>query len=195
MDTVVIESAKDSTLLSGGISGTADQKQPPTQPQPQLHQHQHQQKHTRTTFSPILETEDTDNVSTVNNLNLHSNTTSKKTTFENPKISNLKKGATNTSKPSLKGSKVSFEQPDNESDDSFEDRRGHFQQKKSLSATDRKGILKVSAHGECIFLWRKPQTKLFCFFFLGSQEFFKRRSTCLPIEKARVIRHKTFENS
>lgn len=132
MDTVVIESAKDSTLLSGG--NTASSSDP--------------QKHTRAVFSPILETEDTDNVSTVNNINLTTSntTTTKKTTFENPKISNLKKGATNTLKPSLKGSKVSFEQPDNESDDGFDDRRLHFQQKKSLSssATDRKGILKVS---------------------------------------------------
>lgn len=131
MDTVVIDSAKDSTLLSG--SNTASSSEP--------------QKHTRAVFSPILENEDTDNVSTVNNINLTtSNTTTKKTTFENPKISNLKKAAAKTSKPSLKGSKVSFEQPDNESDDSFDDRRLHFQQKKSLSssATDRKGILKVS---------------------------------------------------
>lgn len=138
MDTVVIDSAKDSTLLSGG--NTASSSEP--------------QKHTRAVFSPILETEDTDNVSTVNNINLTtSNTTTKKTTFENPKISNLKKGATNTSKPSLKGSKVSFEQPDHESDDGFDDRRLHFQQKKSLSssATDRKGILKVSLFSWDIF--------------------------------------------
>lgn len=107
LDTVVIESAKDSTLL------------PPTHP--------------RTTFSPILESEDGDTI------------TSPTKAFESPKISNLKKTAqTAASKPSLKGSKVSFEQPGHESDDSFEDRREHFQQKKSLSATDRKGILKVS---------------------------------------------------
>lgn len=122
MDTVVIESAKDSTLLSPANRAAPDQ-----------------QKHTRATFSPILETEDNDTVPPAS-----SNSSTIKT-FENPKISNLKKSAaTNTSKPSLKGSKVSFEQPDNESSDSFEDRRDHFQQKKSLSATDRKGILKVN---------------------------------------------------
>lgn len=121
LDTVVIESAKDSTLLSGGTDPT---------------------KNTRAAFSPILETEDQDSISQANNLTITSNSSSLKT-FENPLISNLKKSAA-TSKPSLKGSKVSFEQPDNESSDSFEDRRDHFQQKKSLSATDRKGILKVN---------------------------------------------------
>ena len=128
LDTVVIESAKDSTLLSGGTKTAADQHQ-----------------NTRVPFSPILETEDADSVSALNNLSITSNSSTLKT-FENPLLSNLKKSsATNTSKPSLKGSKVSFEQPDNDSDDSFEDRRGHFQQKKSLSTavTDRKGILKV----------------------------------------------------
>lgn len=129
LDTVVIESAKDSTLLSGGTKSAADQQQ-----------------NTRVPFSPILETEDTD-ISALNNLSITSNSSTLKT-FENPLLSNLKKSsATNISRPSLKGSKVSFEQRDNESDDSFEDRRGHFQQKKSLSssATDRKGILKVSS--------------------------------------------------
>lgn len=127
LDTVVIESAKDSTLLSGGTKTAADQQQ-----------------NTRVPFSPILETEDAD-ISALNNLSITSNSSTIKT-FENPLLSNLKKSSAAASKPSLKGSKVSFEQPDNESDDSFEDRRGHFQQKKSLSssATDRKGILKVS---------------------------------------------------
>lgn len=122
----VIESAKDSTLLSGGTKTAADQQQ-----------------NTRVPFSPILETEDTD-ISALNNLSITSNSSTIKT-FENPLLSNLKKSSA-ISKPSLKGSKVSFEQPDLDSDDSFEDRRGHFQQKKSLSssATDRKGILKVS---------------------------------------------------
>lgn len=126
---MVIESAKDSTLLSGGTKTAADQQQ-----------------NTRVPFSPILETEDADSVSALNNLSITSNSSTIKT-FENPLLSNLKKSSAATSKPSLKGSKVSFEQPDNDSDDSFEDRRGHFQQKKSLSysaATDRKGILKVS---------------------------------------------------
>lgn len=84
------------------------------------------------TYSPILENED----STIGSTKI----------LENPKTSNLKKiDATNTSKASLKGSKVSFEQPNASSDeDSFEERREHFQQKKSLSATDPKGILKVS---------------------------------------------------
>lgn len=128
LDTVVIESAKDNILLSGGTKTSADQHQ-----------------NTRVPFSPILETEDVENVSALNNLSITSNSSTLKT-FENPKLSNLKKSSANQSKPSLKGSKVSFEQPDNDSDDSFEDRRGHFQQKKSLSssATDRKGILKVS---------------------------------------------------
>lgn len=129
---MVIESAKDSTLLSGGNKSTADQQQ-----------------NIRVPFSPILETEDADSVSALNNLSITSNSSTLKT-FENPLLSNLKKSsATNSSKPSLKGSKVSFEQPDNDSDDSFEDRRGHFQQKKSLScsAPDRKGILKVNIRG------------------------------------------------
>lgn len=127
LDTVVIESAKDSTLLSGGTKSTADQQQ-----------------NTRVPFSPILETEDVESVSALNNLSITSNSSTLKT-FENPLLSNLKKSSA-SSKPSLKGSKVSFEQPDIDSDDSFEDRRGHFQQKKSLSTsvTDRKGILKVS---------------------------------------------------
>lgn len=128
LDTVVVESAKDSTLLSGGTKTAADQQQ-----------------NTRVPFSPILETEDAESISALNNLSITSNSSTLKT-FENPLLSNLKKSAgTNISRPSLKGSKVSFEQPDNDSDDSFEDRRGHFQQKKSLSssATDRKGILKV----------------------------------------------------
>lgn len=126
LDTVVIESAKDSTLLSGGTKTAAEQG------------------NTRVPFSPILETEDVESVSALNNLSITSNSSTLKT-FENPIISNLKKSSA-SSKPSLKGSKVSFEQPDNDSDDSFEERRGHFQQKKSLSssATDRKGILKVS---------------------------------------------------
>lgn len=135
LDTVVIESAKD-THLSGGTKTAADQQQ-----------------NTRVPFSPILETEDADSVSALNNLSITSNSSTLKT-FENPIISNLKKSsATNISKPSLKGSKVSFEQPDNDSDDSFEDRRGHFQQKKSLSlsaSTDRKGILKVNINHVCI---------------------------------------------
>lgn len=125
---MVIESAKDSTLLSGGTKTGADQQQ-----------------NSRVPFSPILETEDTD-ISALNNLSITSNSSTLKT-FENPLLSNLKKASEkNISRPSLKGSKVSFEQPDHDSDDSFEDRRGHFQQKKSLSTsvTDRKGILKVS---------------------------------------------------
>lgn len=131
---MVIESAKDSILLSGGTKTSADQQQ-----------------NTRVPFSPILETEDVENVSALNNLSITSNSSTLKT-FENPIISNLKKSSANQSKPSLKGSKVSFEQPDNDSDDSFEDRRGHFQQKKSLSssATDRKGILKVSVYGHYV---------------------------------------------
>ncbi|XP_055319664.1 facilitated trehalose transporter Tret1-like isoform X2 [Sitodiplosis mosellana] len=125
LDTVVVESAKDSTLLSGGTKSGADQQQ-----------------NTRVPFSPILETEDVESVSALNNLSITSNSSTLKT-FENPLLSNLKKSSA-SSKPSLKGSKVSFEQPDIDSDDSFEDRRGHFQQKKSLSTsvTDRKGILK-----------------------------------------------------
>lgn len=56
-------------------------------------------------------------------------------------------GEIKTSKPSLKSSKVSFEQKDDSSDeDSFEDRRDHFQQRKAKSA-DHKGILKVSDLG------------------------------------------------
>lgn len=48
------------------------------------------------------------------------------------------------SKASLKSSKVSFEQPEQSSDeDSFEERREHFQQAKAKSA-DHKGILKVT---------------------------------------------------
>lgn len=49
----------------------------------------------------------------------------------------------NTSKPSLKGSKVSFGKKDGEEseDDSFENRRGQFQQQKTVSF-DHKGILK-----------------------------------------------------
>lgn len=83
------------------------------------------------TFSPILEADDTGK------------------SLENIKASNLKKvDTTKASKTSLKGSKVSFEQPENLSsdEDSFEDRRDHFQQKKALSAnvTDHRGILKVS---------------------------------------------------
>ena len=49
------------------------------------------------------------------------------------------------SKGSLKSSKVSFEQPadpESSDEDSFEEKREHFQQKKSKSA-DHKGILKV----------------------------------------------------
>lgn len=82
------------------------------------------------TFSPILESADDTNRS-----------------LESVKASNLKK--TDASKTSLKGSKVSFEQRGHPSsdEDSFEDRREHFQQKKALStaATDHKGILKVSS--------------------------------------------------
>lgn len=184
LDTVVIESAKDSTLLSGGTKTAADQSQ----------------QNTRVPFSPILETEDTD-ISALNNLSITSNSSTLKT-FENPLLSNLKKAsATNISRPSLKGSKVSFEQPDNDSDDSFEDRRGHFQQKKSLSssATDRKGILKVSRH------WNNPPaydphnkiTPIFVYFRrTGSQKF---EAWCwsprFPIEETRIIRYKKFQNS
>lgn len=79
------------------------------------------------TFSPILEGDD--NAKSLENLK-----------------GSLKKYNQSQSKTSLKGSKVSFEQPGNSSDeDSFEDRRVQFQQKKALStaATDHKGILKV----------------------------------------------------
>lgn len=52
-------------------------------------------------------------------------------------------GEIKTSKPSLKSSKVSFERKEDSSDeDSFEDRREQFQQRKAKSA-DHKGILKV----------------------------------------------------
>lgn len=52
-------------------------------------------------------------------------------------------GEIKVSKPSLKSSKVSFEQKEDTSDeDSFEDRRDQFQQRKAKSA-DHKGILKV----------------------------------------------------
>lgn len=131
LDTVVIESAKDPNSLLSGTSGAS--AAPGEQAKP----------HLRTTFSPIDEAEDDDVITSLNNLSITSNA-SARFHFENPKVSSLKKTSTNTSKPSLKGSKVSFEQPGNESDDSFEDRRRIFQQKKSLSATDRKGILKVS---------------------------------------------------
>lgn len=135
LDTVVIESVKDSTLLSSANSGP-----------------DHQKHKERTTFSPIHEDEDDDVITSLNNLSITSNASSK-FAFENPKISSLKKTSTNTSKPSLKGSKVSFEQPEHDSDDSFEDRRIHFQQKKSLSATDsRKGILKVYQLFKYLFL-------------------------------------------
>lgn len=129
LDTVVYESGKDPSGQQSG-SGTATAGEPA-------------KPHLRTTFSPIDEAEDDDVITSLNNLSITSNA-SARFHFENPKVSSLKKTNTNTSKPSLKGSKVSFEQPDNESDDSFEDRRKIFQQKKSLSATDRKGILKVS---------------------------------------------------
>lgn len=133
LDTVVIESAKDPNSLLSGTSGAGAGSGTGEQAKP----------HLRTTFSPIDEAEDDDVITSLNNLSITSNA-SARFHFENPKVSSLKKTNTNTSKPSLKGSKVSFEQPGNESDDSFEDRRRIFQQKKSLSATDRKGILKVS---------------------------------------------------
>lgn len=80
------------------------------------------------TFSPILETDDSNrSLDTIKG--------------------SLKKIDPKASKTSLKGSKVSFEQPEHSSDDdSFEERREHFQQKKALStaATDHKGILKVN---------------------------------------------------
>lgn len=87
------------------------------------------------TFSPILETDDSG--------------TNK--SLESVKASSLKKiDANKASKTSLKGSKVSFEQPGTVSsdEDSFEERREHFQQKKAIStaATDHKGILKVLVH-------------------------------------------------
>ena len=58
-----------------------------------------------------------------------------------------------SSKQSLKGSRVSFEkQPaDNssgEDDDTYENRRGQFQQQRTISGVDHKGILKVSNMGE-----------------------------------------------
>lgn len=109
LDTVVLESARDNPFL-----------QTPTNQQ-------------RKAFSPILESDDNDIV------------TSPPKAFDSPKISNLKKtSATGAQKPSLKGSKVSFESPGNDTEETFERRRDHFQQKKSLSATDRKGILKVN---------------------------------------------------
>lgn len=108
LDTVVLESARDNPFLQT----PSNQKK---------------------AFSPILESEDSDIV------------TSPPKAFDSPKISNLKKAtAAGGLKPVVKGSKVSFEKPSNESDESFERRRDHFQQKKSLSATtDRRGILKV----------------------------------------------------
>lgn len=87
------------------------------------------------TFSPILESDDAGT----------------NRSLESVKASSLKKfDAGKASKTSLKGSKVSFEQPSNLSsdEDSFEERREHFQQKKAIStaATDHKGILKVRAY-------------------------------------------------
>lgn len=93
-------------------------------------------------FSPILESDDQN----ITGSNKNSNT---KKFSDSPKTSSLKGTVKVGSKPSLKGSKVSFENPANEStdeDSSFEDRRDHFQQKKAFSVsatTDRKGILKV----------------------------------------------------
>lgn len=90
------------------------------------------------TFSPILESDDPGT----------------QRSLENIKTSLKKIDPTQVSKTSLKGSKVSFEQPDNLSsdEDSFEERREHFQQKKALStaATDHKGILKVCV---CVFVF------------------------------------------
>lgn len=79
-------------------------------------------------------------------------------------------GESKASKTSLKSSKVSFEQrdPDYSSDeDSFEDRRHHFQQRKATSV-DHKGILKVSVR----ILFRF----FFCFFIFTNRSFYKKIS-------------------
>lgn len=94
-------------------------------------------RHTSThqnTFGPILESEETSS----SNQKLH----------DTKKASSLKviTGDNKTSKSSLKSSKVSFEQRDRDyssDEDSFEDKRHHFQQRKATSV-DHKGILKVS---------------------------------------------------
>lgn len=83
------------------------------------------------TFGPILETEESQPNSTK----------------DGRKTSSLRVvgGESKASKTSLKSSKVSFEQRDRDyssDEDSFEDRRHHFQQRKATSV-DHKGILKV----------------------------------------------------
>lgn len=103
------------------------------------------------TFSPILESDDA----------------SANKSLESVKASSLKRiDPSKTSKTSLKGSKVSFEQPGTVSsdEDSFEDRREHFQQKKAISTavTDHKGILKVRT---CIEKQLKFFTPLIISFF------------------------------
>lgn len=81
----------------------------------------------QTPFKPILESDEATSVRHINE-----------------KHSSLRRGD-NSLKTALKASKVSFEQPAHESEsdeDSFEERRDHFQQTKAKSA-DHRGILKV----------------------------------------------------
>lgn len=125
------------------------------------------------TFSPILESDDPGT----------------QRSLENIKTSLKKIDPTQVSKTSLKGSKVSFEQPDNLSsdEDSFEERREHFQQKKALStaATDHKGILKVcvpvcaSASAPAVCIAYAGQTTFICLFTLSWKHMFYIFSFCI----------------
>lgn len=160
-------------------------------------------KQLQRSFSPILETDDI--ITPGRNINISSSTTSSsnKKFVENPRTSSLKGHTKATSKPSLKGSKVSFENPANEStddDSSFEDRRGQFQQKKAYSVsatTDRKGILKVKTLFISFFLQKKAN-KIYSNYFidvLGPSKYpNKRRPYCFSIEKTCVIRYKKCKN-
>lgn len=116
----------------------------------------------RKAFSPILESDDNDIV------------ISPPKSFDSPKISNLKKPTTTGQpKPTLRGSKVSFEKSGNENEENFERRRDHFQQKKSLSATDRKGILKVIIFFLIILLKYKTKLSKFDFHLYRISEVFQ----------------------
>lgn len=89
------------------------------------------------TFSPILESDESSNAPQQQSTAIVKNV--------NEKHSTLRSTDGGSNRGTLKSSKVSFEQPRDQGssdEDSFEDRREHFQKKKAISA-DHKGILKV----------------------------------------------------
>lgn len=141
-----------------------------------------------TPFNPILESEESTSVRNVNE-----------------KQSSLRRGDT-ALRTALKSSKVSFEQPadhdhEESDEDSFEERREHFQQKKAKSA-DHRGILKVCDGFACDLTVRSNDLITRSISLSGlphkhtgpESPHRRRRSQSISVQEARVAGHQTLKN-